>query len=251
MKNFLTMLLVASVVGILMWFVFVPMQSPKPSPSTPTSVTLPSVPSVPTRPRYSHSLIPGGVSSIIELRETLNGDPALASWFRTFDFDHAHETTLPVGIWAYVSFRVGDKIRWTQKRIWLPAGEKVITDGTTDILMRCGNSLAAILQEPNAPEDLFVLTLALPEVITPAPVVAESFVPLTYGNDTPIPPAVTGTLSTPGTSGTPGIPIYFGVIPPPIGVGVIAVSEPRQIVFEIWGLLLLLGMILFSMKRKN
>ena len=55
--------------------------------------------------------------------------------------------TLTAGRAAYVSYRSGDRIYWTRERVWLKAGETVLTDGTTTIRARCGNCVSDAKQE--------------------------------------------------------------------------------------------------------
>ena len=48
---------------------------------------------------------------------------------------------------AYVSYRRGDRTYWTRDRVWLKAGETVLTDGATTIRARCGNCVSDVKQE--------------------------------------------------------------------------------------------------------
>jgi hypothetical protein len=43
---------------------------------------------------------------------------------------------------AYVSYRMGDRIYWTRKKLLIPEGELVLTDGVHFARTRCGNRLS-------------------------------------------------------------------------------------------------------------
>ena len=43
---------------------------------------------------------------------------------------------------AYVSYRIGNQVYWTSRKLTLNAGERVLTDGTTTVRARCGNQVS-------------------------------------------------------------------------------------------------------------
>lgn len=51
-----------------------------------------------------------------------------------------------------VSFRVRDQIYWTRKKVRLPKGERVITDGVHYSRVRCGNRISEVPQPTTTPE---------------------------------------------------------------------------------------------------
>jgi hypothetical protein len=99
------------------------------------------------RPVFNGSVIPGGVYSPAELRAAIERDAVVAAHYRDVRLDQMQAVTLTTGRSAYVSYRKGDRIHWTRERIWLKAGETVLTDGTTMIRARCGNCISDVKNE--------------------------------------------------------------------------------------------------------
>jgi hypothetical protein len=105
------------------------------------------------RPVYNGSVVPGGVYSLDELRAAIERDPLVAEHYRFANLDAMQMVTLPAGRASYVSYRAGSRIHWTRRRVWLAAGETVLTDGTTMIRARCGNCVSDVAQENVAAVD--------------------------------------------------------------------------------------------------
>jgi hypothetical protein len=101
---------------------------------------------------YPYSVVPGGVRS----REALVAavaDPVVAAHYARVDIAHARVTTVPVPRRAYVSYRIGDRVFWTRHTVALRPGERILTDGATEIRGRCGNRISDTPQEPTSPEE--------------------------------------------------------------------------------------------------
>ncbi|WLI88572.1 PEP-CTERM sorting domain-containing protein [Massilia sp. R2A-15] len=97
----------------------------------------------PQRLAYRYSVIPGGVHSRSELAGAVLRDPVVAAHYAKFDVTQARVVRLGAPQWMHVSYRVGEKIFWTSKKVMLAAGETIITDGKTTARTRCGNLLSA------------------------------------------------------------------------------------------------------------
>jgi len=104
-------------------------------------------PSTPGRLIYPYSVIPGGVRSPEELKAVSERDPAVREHYSRFDFRKARVVTVRESRLVYLSYRVGDKIYWTTKRVSLHNGEQLITDGTITARARCGNRVASLPQK--------------------------------------------------------------------------------------------------------
>lgn len=110
----------------------------------------------PTRPVYPYSVVPGGVEDARELKWVAEHDPIVAAHYAGFDYDHARVVRLALARTVYVSYRIGNHIYWTHKRLTLHKGEKVITDGRITARTRCANRVeelpvqAALGAEPPA-----------------------------------------------------------------------------------------------------
>lgn len=124
---------------------------------------------------YPYSVVPGGVASGAELQARAAKDGVVAEHFRNFAFQNARTVRLEADREAYVSYRKGNDIYWTRKRVRLRKGELLITDGTTTIRSRCGNQVCDV---PRAP----VANLSEPtQSEMDAPVAAVSGIPALEG----------------------------------------------------------------------
>ena len=96
----------------------------------------------PSRPSYLYSVVPGGVASADELRQSMENDPVVAREFDGFDFQRAHLVTVSENQSMHVAYRLGDKVYWTRKKVALHRGETLISDGKIVARTRCGNRIA-------------------------------------------------------------------------------------------------------------
>jgi hypothetical protein len=104
-------------------------------------------------PVYSHSVIPGGVSSAQTLQAALHRDPIAAAHYVGFRVQDARLVRLTNEPRAHVSYRMGDKIYWTRKEITLHVGESLLIDGTHFARTRCGNRIADVPAGPTSPAE--------------------------------------------------------------------------------------------------
>ena len=99
-------------------------------------------------PYFRYSVIPGGAYTREELEKALKADSVAAAHYSDFKVSDARLVTLDSDRLSYVSYRVGDRVYWTQRQILLRKGEKLLTDGTHFARTRCGNRLT---DRPTAP----------------------------------------------------------------------------------------------------
>ncbi len=102
---------------------------------------------------YPYSVIPGGVRTPAELREVSARDPAVGEHYAGFDFQKARVVNVQQARMVYLSYRIGDKIYWTTKKVSLHAGENLITDGKITARTRCGNQVSALPQKNAFPQE--------------------------------------------------------------------------------------------------
>lgn len=102
---------------------------------------------------YQYSVIPGGVHSPGELRELTQHDPAIGRHYEGFDFNRARIIELDEPRLVYLSYRIGNNIYWTSKRVALRKGEKLITDGKITARTRCANRVSETAQKGVSPEE--------------------------------------------------------------------------------------------------
>jgi hypothetical protein len=91
---------------------------------------------------FLYSVIPGGVYSADELTESVSTDSPVAAHYQTVSLHAIRPETVKTDRWAYMSYRVGDQIFWTKRKLLLRHGEKILTDGTVEIRSRCGNRIS-------------------------------------------------------------------------------------------------------------
>jgi hypothetical protein len=106
---------------------------------------------VPRRVVYPYSVIPGGVQTPDDLREISEHDRVVGSHYAGFDFRNAKIIELDQPKLVYLSYRVGDRVFWTAKRVSLHKGEKLITDGNMTARVRCANRISEIAQPAVSP----------------------------------------------------------------------------------------------------
>jgi hypothetical protein len=97
---------------------------------------------------YPFSVIPGGVRSIEEFRQTISPDAQAAAHYADFDFTRARVVTLDRDSAFYVSYRLESGVFWTTERIFIRRGETLLTDGATLIQARSGNRLSEVPRFP-------------------------------------------------------------------------------------------------------
>jgi hypothetical protein len=194
------------------------------------------------RPVYPYSIIPGGVASAAELRAAVAHDPVVAAHYAAFGLANARVFQVQEARSVYVSYRKGDDIFWTSKKLRLAAGETLITDGQYISRTRCGNQIS---DEPRMPVSLAgdpepqTLDTSVPyEIIEPfvasiggeigggaIPANALPFFALAGAGG-----AVGGTTGGPGISAVPIIPSTGGVFPGPGNPPPISTPEPATVI---------------------
>ena len=200
---------------------------------------------------YPYSVIPGGVESASELRNSVAHDPVVAKHYGDFDVARARVIRLDQDRLLYVSYRLGNRVFWSKNRLTLLKGETVITDGANMARTRCGNRLAeapdgpVMAAEPAfdaAPPEVAQVLTGVPDLLE-APFVPGD-VPLAPPPDFGIPPASGspggGIIFPPGTPIVGGGPPSHGAAPPPVGPPVIpppiSTPEPEALLMLATGL---------------
>ena len=100
------------------------------------------------RPVYPYSIIPGGVSGVAELKRIIRSDRVVAAHYASFNVDAATEVTVTKPRAVYVSYRKGEQVFWTAKKIMLVQGETLLTDGANEMRARCANRISDVAQFP-------------------------------------------------------------------------------------------------------
>lgn len=155
------------------------------------------------RPLYPYSVIPGGVESAEELKDAVLHDPVVAAHYADFHLAQARVIRLDADRAMYVSYRLGDRVFWTNRTLTIHKGETLISDGEHEARTRCGNRLSEMPAAPVSPEQPAKEVLAAPE----APILFTGNFPPSPG--LPLSPPSAEPPTSPSTP--PG-----GIIPPPV-----------------------------------
>jgi hypothetical protein len=155
---------------------------------------------------YPYSVVDGGVHSVQELRSAIGRDPVVAKHYSSFKLDRARVTEARADRHFHVSYRIGDEIFWTKKRLKVARGEGLITDGTNFTRTRCANVLSEAPKGKTSPDEPTPEVLDTPVFSPPGP--------------SPIMPpvALAGGPVDPGAPTLPpGDPTLFEPPGPPLG----------------------------------
>jgi hypothetical protein len=106
-----------------------------------------------TRADYRYSVIPGGAFNERELRRAITADPVVAAHYTRLDQSRIRAEIVARDRFVHVSYRKGNQIFWTKKKLLLRRGETILTDGTTQIRARCGNCISEEALAPTAREE--------------------------------------------------------------------------------------------------
>src|SRR6266852_7612167 len=105
-------------------------------------------PDTSARPVYPYSVIAGGVRNAGELKTTISKDAVVLGHYSDFNFSKSRIIESKTEKLAYVSYRIGSHVFWTKKKLRLPKGEKLITDGVNYARTRCGNRISEAPKVP-------------------------------------------------------------------------------------------------------
>jgi hypothetical protein len=172
---------------------------------------------------YPYSVIPGGVTSADELRETSAHDETVATHYAGFNYNRARIIEVNEPRLVYLSYRRGNKVYWTRKQASLHKGEKLLTDGRITARTRCGNQVSVLPQANTSPEEPLLAELDRPDAVASG---MEAF-PSNLGSSLSVDPVMPIGPSSPGGGGFAGgggppsvfVPLPIGGPTPPSGGG--------------------------------
>lgn len=102
---------------------------------------------------YPYSVVPGGVRTADDLRQVSAHDQVVSRHYAGFDFQHAKVVETDQPKLVYLSYRIGNNVFWTRKKISLRRGEKLLTDGKITARTRCANQVSESAQKAISPEE--------------------------------------------------------------------------------------------------
>jgi hypothetical protein len=96
----------------------------------------------PPRRVYPYSIVPGGVTSRAEVAHAVMADKVVAAHYAGFAVEKASLRTVAGARAVYVSYRKGDQVYWTARKVTLADGETIVSDGQNELRARCGNRIS-------------------------------------------------------------------------------------------------------------
>ena len=160
---------------------------------------------------YPYSIIEGGAATVDELKRAIANDPVVAEHFKNFDLSKTRVETLTQPRIAHVSYRNGDDVFWTKKAVRIPAGEKVLTDGTNMARTRCGNCLSTAPAAPVSDAEPAAHVLDTPELV---PAFRRTSLPTGGITVPPGPDGPVGSIASNPPGGSPRATPSAGPLPP-------------------------------------
>lgn len=100
------------------------------------------------RPVFPYSVVPGGTKDGLEAQQMAQMDPAVRRHYAPLDLKRLSPVQVTKGTSAYLSYRIGKRIYWTSKRLYLREGEKLLSDGKLLLRARCGNRVSLEPMQP-------------------------------------------------------------------------------------------------------
>lgn len=122
--------------------------SPSAAIAPAASISAPAVGQGAARRIYPFSIIPGGVADRDELARVIRTDAVVAAHYAGFDVANARAVTVTAPRAVYVSYRKGDRVYWTKKKLMLAPGETLLTDGRNEMRARCANRISDVPMYP-------------------------------------------------------------------------------------------------------
>jgi hypothetical protein len=179
-------------------------------------------------PNFPYSIIPGGAYSAAELRYADQEDPVVKEHYADFNMKNARMVQLTDDRFQYVSYRLKQKVYWTKKKLRIPKGEVLLTDGGNFARARCGNRLSetphynqvSAQEPPLAALSLPPMELGTPMELAETPALGELSAnpPLDTGKFPPVLP--------PGSVPPPELPPLVPVLPAIPAMPIIPVLFP-------------------------
>ena len=127
------------------------------------------------RETYPFSVVPGGVYDWKELTDSIRHDPVARKHYEGIDTERLWAERVHKPMAAYVSYRKGDKVYWTDHPVNISEGEILLTDGKNLVRSRCGNRvemkkptpLPGAIPPPEPPPPDIVFDVPLPSLMPP------------------------------------------------------------------------------------
>ena len=88
-----------------------------------------------------------------DVESAVGRDAIVAAHYSTINSRELRVETLPKDLAVYMSYRIGDEVFWTKRKVRLRQGETILTDGAHHIRTRCGNCIAFSPMGPTSDDE--------------------------------------------------------------------------------------------------
>lgn len=102
---------------------------------------------------YPYSIVSGGTHTTQELKSAINRDPVVAKHYADFKVEKAVLVEAKAPMILHASYRIGDRVYWTKKKLHVAKGERLLTDGANFSRTRCANRLSEVPVGEVSPEE--------------------------------------------------------------------------------------------------
>jgi len=100
---------------------------------------------------FPFSIVPGGTVSAGEVKAKVAADPVVRQHYANLNLGQLKPFRLSQPASAYLSYRIGNRVFWTTRRMYLKPGELLLSDGANLLRGRCGNRISTVPQHPILP----------------------------------------------------------------------------------------------------
>ena len=100
---------------------------------------------------FPFSVVAGGTVTRDEVRTRVASDAVVREHYKGIQIDKLKPFRLTKPAQGFVSYRIGNRIFWTAKRLYLKPGEILLSDGANMIRGRCGNRISLDPAHPVLP----------------------------------------------------------------------------------------------------
>jgi hypothetical protein len=100
------------------------------------------------RPVFPYSVVPGGVEDSDEAADWTARDSVVAAHYSDVRIAKLRREPVLADRMVHVSYRSGNQVYWTSKKVRLRTGEAILTDGKEELRARCGNRISETARTP-------------------------------------------------------------------------------------------------------
>lgn len=102
---------------------------------------------------YPYSVVPGGVATAEDVQRAARADTLTGTHYSPLKLDRLRAEPQHNDLFVHVSYRKEGGIYWTRRKVRIPAGETILTDGAESVRARCGNRISQTPMQPTRADE--------------------------------------------------------------------------------------------------